>query len=132
MSLTLDNVGGTLTSGTSVNLTFAGNANGLKASFITPNHGRLTTRQIDFLTSPAKTTPADPGVARAGLKITFGDRTSDGDCCTVKAGSVIIDLGVRWSLNQPDTLVDDAVEYLQALVFSPSFTSAIKQGILPQ
>lgn len=132
MSLTLANVGGTITGGSSVNLTFAGNANGQKASFVTPTHGRLATRQIDFLTTPAKTTPSDSGVARGGLKIVLSDRQTSAECCTVQSGTVIIDVGVRWSLNQPESLVDDAVKYLQALVFSPGFSQSIKLGILPQ
>lgn len=132
MSFSVNNVGGTLTGGSTVPLTFAGSLNGTKSSFVTPAHARLAGRQIDVLTSPAKTTASDPGVARGGMKITFSDRTAEAGCCTIQQGSVIIDVGVRWHLNQPEALVDDAIDYLQALVFSAEFINAVKKGILPQ
>lgn len=130
MTQVVNNVGGTLTGGDSVNLTFIGLTGG-KASFVSPDHTRLAGRQVDVLASPAKTTAADPGVARGGLKITFSDRQTSEGCCTVTQGSVIIDVGVRWPLSQPEALVDEAIEYLQALVFTQSFIDAVKKGILP-
>lgn len=132
MSLIVNNLGGALSGGTSQTLTYAGNLNGTKASFVLPTHTRLAQRAVDYYSNPAKTTAADPGVARAGMKITFSDRTSEEGCCTVQQGSVIVDLGVRWHLNQPETLVDDAIEELQALVFTPEFIQAVKKGVLPQ
>lgn len=132
MSLTVTNVGGSLTGGASVALTYAGNVPGTKSQFVTPDHTRLAGRQVDIYSNPAKTTASDPGVARGGLKVTFSDRTAEEGCCTVQQGSVIIDVGVRWHLNQPEALLDDAIEYLQALVFNASFIDAVKKGILPQ
>jgi hypothetical protein len=120
-----------MTGGLSQTLTAGGIPTPGKAVFFTPTHSRLAQRQVDFLSTPAKTTNVDPGVARGGMKVTFGDRTSTEGCCTVNAGSVIIDVGVRWSLNQPETLVDEAITELQALVFTPAFIAAVKQGILP-
>lgn len=114
MSITVNNVGGTLSGGTSKVLSFAGNSTGTKASFIAPDHTRLAPRTVDFYSTPAKTTASDPGVARSGLKITLGDRLAEEGCCTVQMGAVIIDVGLRWSLNQPAELVDEAIEYLQA------------------
>jgi hypothetical protein len=131
MTLSVANVGGTLTGGSTVNLAFAGIVNAQKASFVAPTHTRLAGRQVDVLSTPAVTTAKEPGVARGGLKITFSDRQTEEGCCTVQQGSVIIDVGVRWSLNQPEALVDDAIEYLQALVFNAAFTDAVKKGILP-
>lgn len=131
MSLTIANVGGSLTGGENVALTYAGNQTGTKASYVTPDHTRLTPQTVDFLMTPAKTTAADPGVARGGMKIVFADRQTAEGCCTVQAGSVIIDLGVRWSLNQPETLLDDAWELFKAAVFNAATLAAIKQGILP-
>jgi hypothetical protein len=131
MSLIVANVGGTLTGGASVTLTNAGNSAGTKASFVTPTHTRLAPRTVDILMQPAKTTNADPGVARGGMKIAFGDRLTEEGCCTVNSGTVIIDVGVRWPLNQAESLVDDSLEMLQALVFSPAFIAAVKTGILP-
>lgn len=131
MSVVVNNVGGTLTGGASQTLASAGSTQPGKASFVLPSHTRLAARTVDFLSTAARTTPTDPGVARGGLKITFSDRQTEEGCCNVQAGSVIIDLGVRWSLNQPESLLDDAIEELQALVFNASFIAAVKSGILP-
>lgn len=131
MSLVVANVGGTLTGGASENLTNIGSNVVGKSSFVLDAHTRLSHRQVDLLTTPAKTTPSDPGVARGGLRITFGDRQAVDGCCTVQQGSVIIDVGVRWSLNQPEALVDGAIEQLQALVFTTAFINAVKKGVLP-
>lgn len=132
MSLTVANVGGTLTGGASVALTYAGSPVSGKVVFVTPTHTRLAPREVSLTASPANTTPSEPGVARTALKVTFGDRQSEEGCCTVQAGHVIIDLGVRWSLNQPEALADDAIEMVQALVFTQAFMDAVKKGILPQ
>lgn len=131
MSITLANVGGTLTGGASQTFTYAGSPVAGKVSYVSPTHGRLTPRQLDLTMSQATTTQTDPGVARSGAKITYGDRLVEEGCCSVSQGGVIIDLGLRWSLNQPSTLVDEAIEALQALVFNASFIDALKKGILP-
>lgn len=128
---TLGNVGGTLTGGASVNLTAASSFKDGKASFVTPSHTRLEGRIVDVLVTQARTTASDPGVARGGLKIAFSDRESVEGCCSVSQGTVIIDANVRWPLSQPEALVDEAIEYLQALVFAPEFISAVKRGVLP-
>jgi hypothetical protein len=126
----LANVGGTMTGGSTVALTMSGMfAN--KVSYTTPTHTRLEPRTVDFFLTPSETTAKDPGVARAGLKIYFADRLQEEGCCTVAAGSVIVDVGIRWSLNQPDTLVDEALDYLQSAAFSAALSDAIKKGILP-
>lgn len=131
MSLVVANFGGTLTGGANQTLSSGGIPTPGKSVFFTPAHTRLAVREVDFLSTPAKTTATDPGVARGGLKITFGDRQSVEGCCTVNAGNVIIDVGVRWSLNQPESLVDAAIAELQALVFTPAFIASVKTGVLP-
>lgn len=133
MSVTLSNVGGTLTGGSSLVLANAGQNNVAgKVAFYTPTHTRLAAREVDFYVGAAKTTTTDAGVARAAAKVTFANRDAVEGCCTVKAGSVIVDLGIRWSLNQPDTLVDDALNTMASIVNSPTFKDAIKKGLLPQ
>lgn len=131
MSVVLPNVGGTLTGGVSETLSYVGSSNGSKVSFATADSTRLAPRHVDFYSNPARTTSSDPGVARSGLKVTVSDRLTSEGCCTVSAGSVIIDVGLRWSLNQPVTLVDEALELLQSLVFSTEFIASIKSGSLP-
>lgn len=129
--MNLLNVGGTLTGGSTVVLTPAGLYAGGKASFTTPTHTRLEPEVIDFLVTPAKTSKTDPGVARSGLKISLANRVEEEGCCTVNAGTVIIDVGVRWPLGQPEAILDAAIQKLQALVFSQAFIDGAKKGVLP-
>lgn len=130
MSFTIK-TGATLSGGTDRLLTSAGLYAGGKASFTAPTHTRLAPRLVDLLVSPPIARGADPGVARAGAKIMFADRQQSEGCCTVQPGSMIIDVGARWHLSQPETLADDAIAYLQGLVFHAAFIDAIKKGILP-
>lgn len=121
-------VGATLTGGSTVALKPAGVTAG-KSTFVTPTHTRLAPRLVEMTIGGAGT-GANP-VARTGVKITYSDRNVEEGCCTVQEGSVIVDLGVRWSLNQPATLADDVVALLRGLVYTTAFVDAIKKGILP-
>ena len=132
MSLTLRNNGGTQTGGTSVALVPAGKTANGKVSFVLPTHTRLAAREVDFTVAAAKTTNSDAGVARAGAKILLANRVESANCCTVKAGSVIIDIGIRWSLNQDESLVDEAIDIAQSILHTKAFADAIKKGFLPQ
>lgn len=132
MSLTLPNNGGTQTGGTNVVLISSGKTANGKSSFVLPTHNRLAAREVDFTVAAAKTTNTDAGVARAGAKIFLANRIEAADCCTVKAGSVIIDIGIRWSLNQDETLVDEAIGIAQSILYTEAFANAIKKGLLPQ
>jgi hypothetical protein len=131
MSIILANLGGSQTGGSSTTLSFQNSTNG-RATFTAPSHTRLTPQTIEFVTSTDKVSSADPGVARAQLRITFADRqTAEEGCCTVKAGLVAMDINVRWHMSQPETLVDIVIDYLQALAFSAEFADMIKKGTLP-
>lgn len=129
--MNLLNFGGTMTGGSTVALTPAGLSAGGKASYTTPTHTRLEPELVDFLVTPAKTSASEPGVARAGLKVSLANRETAEGCCDVKSGTVIIDVSVRWPLSQPESVVDAAIDYVQALVHSTSFVDAVKKGVLP-
>jgi hypothetical protein len=129
--MNLANLGGSMTGGSTVVLTPAGLSAGGKASYTNPDHTRLEPRIVDFFVSQAKGQGSDPGVARSGLKISFASRTTEEGCCNPAAGSVIIDIGIRWPLSQPYTVVDSALDYLQSLVFSSAFVDGIAKGTLP-
>lgn len=130
--MNLANFGGTMTGGSSKTLTFSGSTAGSKASFITPDHSRTTPQTVDFLVTPSKLSSSkDPGVARSGLRVYVADRTTPSGCCDPQVGSVIIDVGLRWSLNQAETQVDEAIKYLQSLVFNTDFINGLKKGTLP-
>ena len=130
MSITVK-VGATLTGGTDVVLSSAGLSAGGKASFVTPDHSQLEPRTVDYTVTKPTTTKTDSGVARSAVKIAFANRVEEEGCCNVQAGTVIIDVGVRWPLSQPDTLVDDTIAMLRAIVYHASFSDAIKKGVLP-
>lgn len=130
MSITVK-VGATLTGGSDVVLASAGLSAGGKASFVTPTHTLLEPEAIDIFVTPPTTSKDDPGTARSGLKVSYASRTTDEGCCTTKAGTVIIDVGVRWPLSQPDTVVDDAIAMLRGLVYNTAFVNAVKLGVLP-
>lgn len=124
-------LGATQTGGSSVTLIPAGTSPG-KASFRTPDHTLLTPEMVEFTVQGGTPLNAkDPGVARTGLKISFASRQVGEGCCDAKAGAVIVDLGVRWNLNQPETVVDDIVAHLRGIVYSAEFEDAITKGILP-
>jgi len=123
--------GGSITGGTTVALTPAGLAAGNKATFVAPGHTRLEPRLVDFIVTPPKTSSTEPGTARSGLKIAFASRVQEEGCCTVSPGTVIFDVGIRWPLGQPETLVDEAIALLKGLVWTTAFADSIKKGTLP-
>lgn len=124
-------LGATLTGGTDTTFTSAGLSAGGKASFVAPSHSRLEPRMVDIMVTPAKSSAGQPGTARSGLKIALASRTTESGCCGAQEGTVIIDVGCRWPLSQPETVVDDALSYLRGLVYTQEFADAFKKGILP-
>jgi hypothetical protein len=123
-------IGATQTGGTSTSLSSAGISPG-KSMFVTPDHSRLIPETVEFTVSGGNPTAVNPGTARTGLKISFANRTVEEGCCTVTAGSVIMDLGIRWDLSQPETVVDDVIAWLRGVVYSTQFADAVKKGVLP-
>lgn len=123
-------VGATLTGGSTIVLAPAGFQPG-KSAFVSPNHDRLVPETIEFTSTQPAPSAKDPGIARTGVKISFASRVEEEGCCTVKSGAVILDLGVRWSLSQPETVVDAVLGLFRGLVFTTEFNDAVKKGILP-
>lgn len=124
-------IGATLTGGSSATLSPSGFQPG-KSTFTAPGHSRLEPKIVEFTSSnPGPNATSGNAVARAGLKVSFTDRQVEEGCCTVNSGVVAFDIGFRWALSQPEAVVDDVIEYLQGLVFSPQFVAAMKNGVLP-
>lgn len=119
----------TLSGGTAVLLKPSGVTAG-KSAFVTPSSTRLAPRSVEMTASGSAS--GDNPIGRTGVKITFADRTVEEGCCTVREGAVIVDLGVRWSLNQPEALATSAIAHLRAIVNSAEFESAVLTGVLPQ
>lgn len=129
--MNLANVGGSMTGGSTVTLTPAGLSAGGKADYTTPTHSQLEPEVISFFVTKPKPNGSDPGTARSGLKVSFASRTTEEGCCAPAAGTVIVDVSVRWPLSQPQAVLDSVIDYLQSLVFTSAFTDAITKGVLP-
>lgn len=125
------NIGATETGGTATTLVPTGQTAPGKRSFATPASTRLEPELVDVLTRNPVPNKSDPGVARGGLKITVAERVAEEGCCTVTAGTCIIDVDARWPLSQPESAIDRAVAILRAAVMSDEFVDSIKKGILP-
>lgn len=124
-------IGATLTGGTAVTLHPAGLTPG-RAVLAVTGSTRLVPKTVEFTSAAPVSKPNDPGTARTGLKVSFANREVEEGCCTVSAGTVIMDLGIRWPLSQPEAVVDDVIAYLRGLVYTTEFVQAVKAGILPQ
>jgi hypothetical protein len=122
--------GATLTGGSSVTLSPAGILPG-RSSFVGPGHTRLEPETVEFSVSGGNPGATKPGTAKTGVKITFASRLAEEGCCTVTPGAVVANLGITWDLTQPDSLVDELIARLRAVVYHSSFPDMVKKGILP-
>jgi hypothetical protein len=126
------NISPTISGGTATTLTPAGLSAGNKASYTAPTHTRLEPRLVDFLVqAPSPQKNGVPGVGRNALKVNFASRTAEEGCCSVSAGSIIVDISVRWPLDQPEALLDSALEYAATLIRTDAFKDGAKKGTLP-
>lgn len=122
-------IGGTQSGGTSKTLTPAGGVDG-RYSFVFPEHTALAGRRM---TLSVKNTPVSKdslGVQEALVDFALTDAAAAEGCCGTTSGGVYINLKLRWSLNQPDTMVDTALDYLQGIAFSSILEDMIKKGII--
>ena len=115
--------GGSQSGATDVTLSSKGGAPENQVILRTPADTRLAPRLIKFMTSTPVTTAANPGNARSTVRFILGNRVEEEGCCTVKAGTVTVDLVVNWPLTQPSSLIDEAIALIQGLVYSPALPS---------
>lgn len=120
----------TVTGGTDAEYTYAG-YNGQRHVFVSPANTHLNPQRLEMSASGPTSTKSDIGTASAIQKLTFGTREEQEGCCGVIDGYVIADLKLRWNLNQPESVLDDAIEALRAWVNNPVFVSTIKTGVIP-
>ena len=123
--------GATQTGGSSVTYTSAGQKGG-STTYVGPDHTRLEPRSITVTTATQKGKVGNPDVARTGVTINFSDVVSavEGSCCDTKYKWAIADLGLRYSMNETDgTLVDAVIAELRGYVYSTEFEDAVKLGI---
>lgn len=120
----------TVTGGTPTTLTPNGYANG-KGVYMFPTSSHTSPARIEISAKGPVSTPTNPGVARSVSKLTRGTRVVSEGCCDAVEGYAIADLTVRWSLSQPESVLDALIADLQAYVQSDAFAATIKSGILP-
>lgn len=131
MSLLL-NTNGTQTGTTPIEFKSIGGSPQNQKVLAAPTDTRLQPRQIKFISNTPTTNASNPGNARSTVRFILGSRVENGDCCSVKAGTVTVDLIVNWPLSQPVELVDELVGWLQGLAYSQDLKDLIVSGHLPE
>lgn len=127
MSLT---IGGTQSGGTAKTLTPAGvDANG-RSRFAFPEHTALSQRLIVVGVKVQPVTKESLGAQEATVDLILTESAAAEGCCGTTTGGVYVNLKLRWSLNQPSTLVDTAIDYLQGAAFATFLEDAIKKGLM--
>lgn len=128
MSLT---IGGTQTGGTAKTMTPAGQDSSGRYRFAFPEHTALAQRLIVVGVKAQPVTKDSLGAQEATVDFVLTDSAAAGEgCCGTVSGGVYINLKIRWSLNQPSTLVDTALDYLQGVSFAAFLEDAVKKGLV--
>lgn len=127
MSLT---IGGTQSGGTAKTLSAAGQDSSGRHRFAFPEHTALSQRLIVVGVKTQPVTKDSLGAQEASVDLILTESAAAEGCCDTVTGGVYINLKLRWSLNQPSTLVDDAIDYLQGVAFATFLDDAIKKGIV--
>lgn len=127
MSLT---IGGSQTGGTAKTLTAAGQDSQGRYRFAFPEHTALSQRLIVVGVKTQPVTKDSLGAQEASVDFILTDSAAAEGCCGTTTGGVYINLKLRWSLNQPSTLVDTAIDYLQGAAFATFLEDAIKKGLM--
>ena len=124
--------GGTQSGTTDIAFTSVGGAPQNQTILRAPTDTRLVPRQIKFITNTPNTSSANPGTARSTVRFILGNRVESETCCDVKAGTLTVDIVIAWPLNQPESLIDEAVLWFQGLAYNTSLPALIRSGVLPQ
>lgn len=122
-------IGGTQSGGTSKTLTPAGGTNG-RYSWVFPEHTALSQRMMTVQVINTPVSKDNLGVQEARVDFALTDAAASEGCCGTTSGGVYVNLKIRWSLNQPSTTVDTALDYLQGAAFATFLEDAIKKGII--
>lgn len=127
MSLT---IGGTQSGGTAKTLTRASDdANG-RARFAFPEHTALSQRLMIVGVKNQPVTKSSLGAQEASVDFVLTEAAASETCCDTQSGGVYVNLKVRWTLNMPSTLVDEALDYLQGAAFAAALEDAVKKGLI--
>lgn len=127
MSLT---IGGTQSGGTAKTLTQAGQDSSGRFRFAFPEHTALSQRLMVVGVKAQPVTKDSLGAQEATVDFILTEAAATEGCCGTTTGGVFVNLKLRWSLNQPSTLVDTAIDYLQGAAFATFLEDAIKKGLI--
>lgn len=127
MSLT---IGGTQSGGTAKTMTFAGQDSSGRSRFAFPEHTALSQRLCVVGVKAQAVTKESLGAQEASVDFILTESASTSDPSLTVTGGVYVNLKLRWSLNQPSTLVDTAIDYLQGAAFATFLDDAIKKGLV--
>lgn len=123
-------IGGTQTGGTSKTLIPNGiQANG-RVSYVFPEHTALSQRVLTAGVRAQPVTKDSLGLQEASVDLALTEAAAGVDCCATQTGGVYVNVKIRWSLNQPTTLVDTALDYLQGVAFAAFLEDAVKKGVI--
>lgn len=122
--------GATQTGGSDVVLVPAGYNPG-KAVFHDPASIRLTPRTATFTTGVSGATANSQGIARAGLRYVYSNKTMEEGCCTLQTGQAVIDIGMSWSMNQANSIPMAALADVRGIIYQQWFEDLWIKGILP-
>lgn len=123
-------IGGTQSGGTSKTLTPAGQDNSGRVRYAFPEHTALTQRLLVVGVKAQPVSKTSLGTQEATVDISLKDSATSESCCSTVAGGVFINVKMRWDLNQPESLVDTALDYLQGAAFAAFLEDAIKKGLI--
>lgn len=123
-------IGGTQSGGTSKTLTPAGQDKSGRYRFAFPEHTALSQRLMTVGVKNQPVTKTSLGSQTALIDFALTDSSASATCCDTQTGGVFVNLKVTWSLNQPSTLVDTALDYLQGAAFAVFLEDAIKKGLV--
>lgn len=123
-------IGGTQSGGTSKILTPAGTDSSGRYRFVFPEHTALSQRVLTVGVKAQPVTKDSLGVQEASVDLILTEAASAEGCCTTQQGGVYGNLKFRYSLNQPSTLVDTLIDYLQGVAFAQFLEDALKKGVV--
>jgi len=123
-------IGGSQTGGTSKTLSPAGQDSAGRYRYVFPEHTALSNRILTVGVKAQPLTKDSLGAQEATIDFALTEAAAAEGCCGTQSGGVYINLKMRYSLNQPSTLVDTAIDYLQGAAFATFLEDAIKKGIV--
>lgn len=123
--------GATLTGGSTVAYTPAGSKPG-GVSYVRSTHTMAHPQRLQITARVEGESKTSLGTARGGVQFVFADRqASEEGCCSLASGVVQLDMGTRWDLSQPESVVNEVIAAVRAFVYTNEFAALFKKGILP-